>query len=66
MAMSGTMIVPNSDVSLSFNLSTYRGQQGFSAAIVGRVSDRLYVSSGIAGSTVRGTTGARVGFAIGF
>ena len=63
MAMSGTMIVPDSDVSLSLNLSTYRGQQGFSGAVVGRVFDRVYVSGGIAGSTVSGTTGGRVSVA---
>ena len=66
MAMSGAMIVPDSTMSLSFNLATYGGQRGFSTAFVGRLSEKVYFSGGIAGSSVKGTTGARVGFAIGF
>jgi len=66
MAMSGTMIVPDSDWSMSFNLSTYNGAQGFSTSIVGKVTDRIYVSGAISGSTVENTTGGRVGVAIGF
>lgn len=66
MALGGTMIVPDSIVSMSFNLATYRGEQGFSGAVVVRASPRLYVSGGFAGSTVRGSTGGRVGLAFGF
>jgi hypothetical protein len=66
MAMGGTMIVPDSDVSVSFNLATYRGEQGFSGAAVVRLAPRVYVSGGIAGSTVKGSTGGRVGVAFGF
>src|SRR3546814_8209716 len=40
MAMGGTMIVPDSTVSVSFNLATYRGEQGFSGAAVLRLTDR--------------------------
>lgn len=65
MALGGTMIVPDSNWSLSFNLSTYRGEQGYSGAVVGRVSRKVYVNAGMAGSTRRGSTGGRVGFAIG-
>src|SRR3546814_17255950 len=66
MAMGGTMIVPDSTVSVSFNLATYRGEQGFSGAAVLRLTPRVYVSGGIAGSTVKGSTGGRVGVAFGF
>lgn len=66
MALGGTMIVPDSQVSASFNLSTYRGQQGFSGAIAVRAAQRVYLSGGIAGSTVKGSTGGRVGVAFGF
>src|SRR3546814_12899704 len=66
MAMDGTMIVPDSTVSVSFNLATYRGEQGFSGAAVLRLTPRVYVSGGIAGSTVKGSTGGRVGVAFGF
>ncbi|MGB6185459.1 MAG: hypothetical protein WBF65_10110, partial [Sphingopyxis granuli] len=66
MAMGGTMIVPDSNVSVSFNLATYQGEQGFSGAAVVRLTPRVYVSGGFAGSTVKGTTGGRVGIAFGF
>lgn len=66
MAMGGTMIVPDSTVSVSFNLATYQGEQGFSGAAVVRLTPRVYVSGGFAGSTVKGTTGGRVGVAFGF
>ena len=66
MAMGGTMIVPDSNVSVSFNLATYQGEQGFSGAAVVRLTPRVYVSGGFAGSTVKGTTGGRVGVAFGF
>jgi hypothetical protein len=66
MAMGGTMIVPDSNVSISFNLATYRGEQGFSGAAVVRLTPRVYVSGGVAGSTVKGSTGGRVGVAFGF
>lgn len=66
MALGGTMIVPDSDVSMSFNLATYRGEQGFAGSVVVRAAPRVYVSGGFAGSTVRGSTGGRVGVAFGF
>jgi len=64
-ALSGTMVVPDSNVSLSFNLATYRGQQGFSGAIVGRVAPKIYVNAGVGGSTVRKSTAGRVGISFG-
>jgi hypothetical protein len=63
--LGGAVIVPDSKLSLSFNLATYRGEQGFSGAVVGRVSRRVYVSAGVAGSTAKGSTGARVGISFG-
>jgi trimeric autotransporter adhesin len=66
MALGGAVIVPDSNVSMSFNLSTYRGQQGFSGSVIGRVSEKVYVSGGFAGSTVKGSTGGRVGVTFGF
>ncbi|HEY0595801.1 MAG TPA: hypothetical protein VGD20_08315, partial [Sphingopyxis sp.] len=66
MALGGTMIVPDSTVSLSFNLATYRGEQGFSGTVAVRAAPRVYFSGGFAGSTVKGSTGGRVGMAIGF
>ena len=66
MAMGGAVIVPDSNVSLNFNLSTYRGQQGFAGSIAGRVAPKIYITAGVAGSTRKGSTGGRVGMAIGF
>ncbi len=66
LALGGTMIVPDSTVSVNFNLATYRGEQGFSGAVVFRAAPRVYISGGFAGSTVKGSTGGRVGMAFGF
>ncbi len=66
MAMSGTMIVPDSTWSMSFNLSSFNGEQGFSTSVVGRLTDNIYLSGSVAGSTVKSTTGGRIGLAIGF
>ena len=64
-ALGGTMVVPESNVSLSFNLATYRGQQGFSGAVVGRIAPKIYVNAGVGGSTVRKSTAGRVGISFG-
>lgn len=65
LALGGTMIVPDSTVSVSFNLATYRGEQGFSGALVVQAAPKVYISGGFAGSTVKGSTGGRVGVAFG-
>jgi autotransporter adhesin len=66
MALGETMIVPGKNVSLNFNLATYRGEQGFAGTIAARVAPKVYVSGGSAGSSVKGSSGRRVGLAIGF
>ncbi len=66
MAFGGTMVVPDSTFSMSLNAATYNGQQGFSGSLTARLSEKVYVSGGIAGSTARNTTGGRVGVAFGF
>jgi hypothetical protein len=65
MAMGGTMIVPDSNVSINFNIATFRGEQGFSGVVSVRAAPRNYISGGFAGSTAKGSTGARVGVAFG-
>jgi hypothetical protein len=65
MAFGGTMVVPDSNVSISLNAATYRGEEGFSGSIVARVAPRVYVSGGVAGSSAKGSTGGRVGIAFG-
>jgi hypothetical protein len=66
MAMSGTIIPADANGAASFNLATYRGQQGFSGVIVQRVAPKVYANFGIAGSTVKGSTGGRVGVTFGW
>ncbi len=66
LALGGAAIVPDSNISMSFNLSTYHGQQGFSGSVIGRVAEKVYISGGVAGSTVKGSTGGRVGVTFGF
>uniref|UniRef100_UPI0024DE2708 YadA-like family protein n=1 Tax=Parerythrobacter aestuarii TaxID=3020909 RepID=UPI0024DE2708 len=66
MAFGGTMIVPESNVSVSVNASTYQGEQGFAGTVTARVAPKVYVSAGVAGSTARNSTGGRVGVAFGF
>ena len=61
MALGGTVMPADAKFALSFNLSTYRGEQGFSISAVVRASDHVYVQGGIAGSSVKGSTGGRVG-----
>ena len=61
MALGGTIIPSDAHFAMSFNLATYRGQQGFSGSAVARVSDKVYFNAGVAGSTVKGSTGGRVG-----
>lgn len=66
MAMGGAVIIPGKSVSINFNLATYRGQQGFSTSIAGQVAPSVYLTAGVAASTAKGSTGGRVGVAIGF
>ncbi|MDF0490311.1 hypothetical protein PX554_19475 [Sphingomonas sp. H39-1-10] len=47
------------------NLATYRGEQGFSGSLVGRVSPKVYINAGVGGSMVRGSTAGRVGISFG-
>ena len=61
MALGGTIIPSDAHFALSFNLATYRGQQGFSGSAVIRVSEKVYFNAGVAGSTVKGSTGGRAG-----
>jgi trimeric autotransporter adhesin len=61
MALGGTIMPADANVAMSFNLATYRGQQGFSGVVVAKASEHVYVNAGVAGSTVKGSTGGRVG-----
>ena len=64
-ALGGVGIVPGKAVSVSMNVSTYRGEQGFAGSIAGRVTDSVYVTAGVAGATNGAATG-RVGMMFGF
>lgn len=66
MAMGNAFLPEGQSVAVSFNLATYRGEQGFSGTVVARVSPRIWVSGGVAGSTVGGSTGGRAGITFGW
>jgi len=61
MALGGTVLPADSHFAISFDLATYRGQQGFAGSAVLKASDHVYLSAGVAGSTVKDSTGGRVG-----
>jgi autotransporter adhesin len=65
-AMGGMMVVPDKTVSISLNAANYRGEQGFAGGITARISDGIYLSGGIGGSTAKKSTTTRVGVAFGF
>lgn len=66
MAMGGTIIPADANGAISFNLATFRGEQGFSAVVVQRLGHKVYANIGVAGSTVKGSTGGRAGVTIGW
>ena len=66
MALGGTMMPPDTNVALSANVATFRGEQGFSVSGVARVGRKVWINGGIAGSTAKGSTGARAGATIGW
>jgi hypothetical protein len=65
MALGGTVMPPDTHFAISFNLATYRGEQGFAGSAIARVTDHVWVSGGFAGSTVKGSTGGRAGVTVG-
>jgi len=65
-AMGGAMIPPGDKVAVSFNLANFRGEQGFSVAAVVKLTDHAYATGGFAGSTVKGSSGERVGVTFGW
>ncbi len=66
MAIGGTMMPPDMRVAVSFNLATFAGETGFSASGVMRVNDRVWVNAGVAGSSVKRSTGGRAGVTFGW
>ncbi|RZM13752.1 MAG: hypothetical protein EOP67_64885 [Sphingomonas sp.] len=66
MALGGATLPPGANTAVTFNLATYRGEQGFAGSGIAKVTRHVYVSGGIAGSTVRRSTGGRVGVTLGW
>jgi trimeric autotransporter adhesin len=64
MAMGGTVMPSDAKFAMSFNLAAYRGQQGFSGSAVVRASRNVYFQAGVAGSSVKGSTGGRAGVTV--
>ncbi|MBC9030833.1 YadA-like family protein [Sphingomonas sp. JC676] len=65
-ALGGTLLPPDSRLAISFNLANFRGEQAFSVAGVVKLSDHAYANGGFAGSTVKGSTGSRIGVTFGW
>lgn len=66
MALGGTIIPADAKGAISFNLATFRGEQGFSGIAVIKAAPKVYLNAGVAGSTVKGSTGGRVGVTFGW
>jgi trimeric autotransporter adhesin len=66
MALGNAFLPEGKNIAMSFNLATYRGEQGFSGSIVARVNNNVYFSGGFAGSSVKGSTGGRAGVTFGW
>ena len=66
MAMGQAKIVPDANVSMTMAAATYKGEQGFSASLTGRVAEKVYVSAGISGNTGDSSIGGAVSATFGF
>jgi autotransporter adhesin len=60
MSMAGATLPAGKTYAISAGWGTYRGEQGFSASGLVRLSDHAYASAGI-GLGSRGSVGARAG-----
>ena len=59
-------MLPNQTFSLSGNVATHGGEQGYAASFTGLVSENFALGAGIAGNTGDDEVTAQVGFAFGF
>jgi len=66
MALGGVFLPPDKNFAISFNLATFAGQRGYAASAVGKVGPAVYLNAGVAGSSAKNSTGARVGVTFGF
>lgn len=64
MALGGTMMPPDATFAISVNGSRFAGETGYSASVAGRISRRIWVNAGFAGSTAKRSTGGRAGFTV--
>uniref|UniRef100_UPI0024DECA5E hypothetical protein n=1 Tax=Parerythrobacter aestuarii TaxID=3020909 RepID=UPI0024DECA5E len=66
MAMGQAKIVPDAKVSVTVAGATYKGEQGYSASLTGKVGEKVYVSAGISGNTGDSSVGGAVSATFGF
>ncbi len=66
LAMGGTLMPPDMNVALSFNMATYNGQQGFSGSVVAKVAPNIWLNVGAAAGTAKGSEGGRAGVTFGW
>jgi trimeric autotransporter adhesin len=59
--MAGATLPPGKNFALSANWGTFRGENGFAATAVARVSDNLFAHAGVGVGTERGGVGGRAG-----
>ncbi|MEM6496442.1 MAG: hypothetical protein AAF709_06930, partial [Pseudomonadota bacterium] len=65
-ALGSNIILPNKDLTMSGNVTTFGGEQGFALSLTGRASESFALTAGVAGSTAEGDVIAQAGFALGF
>ncbi|MEM6267624.1 MAG: hypothetical protein AAF707_08870, partial [Pseudomonadota bacterium] len=65
-ALGSAVVIPDKSFTLAGNVATYRGEQGFALTLVGRASESLALTAGVAGNTGDGDVVAQAGFAFGF
>jgi hypothetical protein len=61
MAMAGATLPPMKNFAVSANWGTFRGENGFAATGVARITDNVYAHGGIGFGTNRGGVGGRAG-----
>lgn len=65
-ALGSAIAMPDKDFVIAGNVATYGGEQCYALTFVGRASDSLAFTAGIAGNSGDGDVIAQAGFALGF
>ncbi len=65
-ALGSAIAIPDKSFVITGNVATYRGETGYAMSVIGRASESLAFSAGIAGNTGEDEVIAQAGFALGF